>query len=394
MHSSLDLSRVLAWTPGAACYCLSHAKPRSAVEGEKGLGLRKESLGLVAFWYDQCFPTFLPSFVWGFKTHKEKTYINTTSMTSIASDSSDWIQDDEASKMPPWPPKELGQLLIFFWPQSRSWHRRFWDWATGISRQPVDLSMVRQFLSNTLAQSNGLEQELEMAIYLALNRVVPASEASDLVQALQWLESCMGTSVLNEAAKIQLSRRLLNCREVEVKEALEEILEMESRRLCVKNQDTFQVATQGENREFWAPYHLERDISFMAGFPGFDTQKQMCKSISTAGGLGMETTRWLPSWCKHARRTPGCISRVGRPGEKPRASFLVLVVYCFMFKYQHGWWKHLRFRRATWNVLNASLDDVDAAGVGLQKSISHWSPVSIDGIAQHRVGLHLGSGCG
>ena len=103
---------------------------------------------------------------------------------------------------------ELGELLKSLWPAGQPWYVKAWRWAAGTASSKADLTMVRQFFSSTLAQSPGLEAEVNMAIYLALGHVSQAD--SESVRALQWLESCVGTSLLNFSSQIQLSRRLLS----------------------------------------------------------------------------------------------------------------------------------------------------------------------------------------
>ena len=102
---------------------------------------------------------------------------------------------------------ELAELLKSLWPAGQPWYVKAWRWAAGTTSSQADLTMVRQFFSSTLAQSPGLEAEVDIAIYLALGHV---SHDSESVRALQWLESCVGTSLLNFSSQIQLSRRLLS----------------------------------------------------------------------------------------------------------------------------------------------------------------------------------------
>ena len=105
--------------------------------------------------------------------------------------------------------KELGQLVVSLWPAKQPWYVRAMHWFNGTEFPQADLTMMRHFLSSTLAQSPGLEAQLDMAMYLALGQASQAAESVE-VQALQWLESCVGTSLLNSSARIQLSRRLLS----------------------------------------------------------------------------------------------------------------------------------------------------------------------------------------
>ena len=116
-------------------------------------------------------------------------------------------------------------MLMVFHPKSRAWSTRLWQWATGEDPKEVDLSMVREFLSSTIAQSPGLEGELGMAIYFALGRVIAIDD--DLLSAVRWLES----SLLSISTRIQLARRLLSSTP-EVTLALEAVVEDESRRAC------------------------------------------------------------------------------------------------------------------------------------------------------------------
>jgi hypothetical protein len=126
--------------------------------------------------------------------------------------------------------RELGQLVVSLWPGNQPWYTRAMHWVTGTELPHTDLTMMRHFLSSTLAQSPGLDAELGMAMYLAVGQAPDAESQSLQVRALQWLESCVGTSLLNIAAKIQLSRRLLSSNprsSSSVRFALNSVLEAE-----------------------------------------------------------------------------------------------------------------------------------------------------------------------
>ena len=126
--------------------------------------------------------------------------------------------------------QELGQLVVSLWPGNQPWYTRAMHWVTGTELPHTDLTMMRHFLSSTLAQSPGLDAELGMAMYLAVGQAPDAESQSLQLRALQWLESCVGTSLLNIAAKIQLSRRLLSSNSrssSSVRFALNSVLEAE-----------------------------------------------------------------------------------------------------------------------------------------------------------------------
>ncbi|CAK8993270.1 unnamed protein product [Durusdinium trenchii] len=142
--------------------------------------------------------------------------------------------------------KELGQLLMVFHPKSRAWSTRLWQWATGEDPKEVDLSMVREFLSSTIAQSPGLEGELGMAIYFALGRVIAIDD--DLLSAVRWLESCVGGSLLSISTRIQLARRLLSSTP-EVTLALEAVVEDESRRVGHRDHQVAAILLQACQEE-------------------------------------------------------------------------------------------------------------------------------------------------
>ncbi|CAK9107726.1 E3 ubiquitin-protein ligase rnf213-alpha (Mysterin-A) (Mysterin-alpha) (RING finger protein 213-A) (RING finger protein 213-alpha) (RING-type E3 ubiquitin transferase rnf213-alpha) [Durusdinium trenchii] len=141
---------------------------------------------------------------------------------------------------------ELGQLLMVFHPKSRAWSTRLWQWATGEDPKEVDLSMVREFLSSTIAQSPGLEGELGMAIYFALGRVIAIDD--DLLSAVRWLESCVGGSLLSISTRIQLARRLLSSTP-EVTLALEAVVEDESRRVGHRDHQVAAILLQACQEE-------------------------------------------------------------------------------------------------------------------------------------------------